>query len=121
MLGELFRWQRADFWAESLYRVGDGLGRFIYMMDAYDDLPGDVRRNRYNPLAEYRAREDFEPMCRDALLMMVADCTQEFEQLPIVQDADILRNILYSGIWSRYVQIQKKKEKQMAKSDDQGA
>ena len=121
MLGELFRWQRADFWAESLYRVGDGLGRFIYMMDAYDDLPGDARRNRYNPLAEYRAREDFEPMCRDALLMMVADCTQEFEQLPIVQDADILRNILYSGIWSRYVQIQKKKEKQMAKSDDQGA
>ena len=121
MLGELFRWQRADFWAESLYRVGDGLGRFIYMMDAYDDLPGDARRNRYNPRAEYRAREDFEPMCRDALLMMVADCTQEFEQLPIVQDADILRNILYSGIWSRYVQIQKKKEKQMAKSDDQGA
>ena len=48
--------------------------------------------------------------------MMVADCTQEFEQLPIVQDADLLRNVLYSGIWSKYVQIQRKRE-----SDSKGA
>jgi len=41
---------------------------------------------------------------------MVADCTQEFERLPIIQDADIIRNVLYSGIWSKYAMIQKKKE-----------
>lgn len=110
MLGELFCWKTDDFWSGSLRKIGDGLGRFIYMMDAYDDLPKDVRRKSFNPLASHRTDADFETMCKDALLMMVADCTQEFEQLPIVQDVDLLRNVLYSGIWSRYAQIQKKRK-----------
>ena len=40
--------------------------------------------------------------------MAVADCTQEFEKMPILQDADLLRNVLYSGVWSRYAQIPEK-------------
>lgn len=109
MLGELFCW-RDDFWSESLRRIGEGLGRFIYLMDAYDDLEKDIQRNRYNPLKAYADNDDFEVMCKRSLTMMVADCTQEFEQLPIVQDVDLIRNVLYSGIWSRYTQINKKKE-----------
>lgn len=109
MLGELFCW-RDDFWSDSLRKIGDGLGRFIYFMDAYDDLPKDVKHGSFNPLKSYRDQSDFETMCKDSLLMMVADCTQEFENLPIIQDADLLRNVLYSGIWSKYVQIQKKRE-----------
>lgn len=115
ILGTLFCW-KDDFWADSLRKIGDGLGRFIYMMDAYEDLPGDFRRKRFNPLIPYRNDENFEQMCKDALLMMVADCTLEFEKLPIVKDAELLRNILYSGIWSKYRQIQKKKE-----TDSKGA
>lgn len=107
MLGELFA-VTDDFWSESLRIIGDGLGRFIYMMDAYDDLKKDIRKGSFNPLKEYVTREDFEAMCKDAMLMMVADCTQEFEKLPIEKDIDLLRNVLYSGIWSRYIQIQKK-------------
>ena len=109
MLGELFCW-RDDYWSNSLRIMGDGLGRFIYFMDAYDDLSKDVKNGSYNPLKSYRDNDNFESMCRDSLTMMVADCTQEFENLPIVQDADLLRNVLYSGIWSKYVQIQKKRE-----------
>ena len=44
------------------------------------------------------------------LTMMIADCTQEFEKLPLVQDIDILRNILYSGVFCRYAQIQKRRK-----------
>ena len=108
LLAELFCW-KDDFWSGSLRIMGDGLGRFIYLMDAYEDLPKDIRRGSYNPLSFYHSDENFETMCRDALTMMVADCTQEFEQLPILQDVDLLRNVLYSGIWSKYVQLQKKK------------
>ena len=115
MLGKLFRY-RDDYWADSLERIGDGLGRFIYFMDAYDDLPRDLRRGSYNPLKPYRQDEGFEAMCRDALTMMVADCTEAFETLPIIQDADLLRNVLYSGVWSRYAQITRKKQ-----SHDKGA
>lgn len=108
LLGELFCW-KDDFWADSLRMIGDGLGRFIYMMDAYEDLPKDIRRGSFNPLIEYQTNDDFEIMCRDTMLMMVADCTQEFEQLPVLRDADLLRNVLYSGIWNKYTQIQKKR------------
>ena len=110
MLGELFCYQEG-YWADSLRIIGDGLGRFIYFMDAYDDLERDLRKGSFNPLKAYHQSPDFETMCKDALTMMVADSTQEFERLPIVQDADLLRNVLYSGIWSRYVQIQKQREK----------
>lgn len=115
MLGKLFRY-REDFWADELEQIGDGLGRFIYLMDAYDDLPEDLKKERFNPLKAYREKIDFESMCKDALTMMVADCTAAFERLPIVQDVELLRNVLYSGIWSKYVQIQQKKQ-----SNDKGA
>ena len=34
----------------------------------------------------------------------MGECTDAFERLPLVQDVDILRNILYSGVWLRYYQ-----------------
>ncbi len=106
MLGELFVYRPGDAWADALRAVGDGLGRFIYFMDAYDDLAADTRKGRYNPLKPLHSRPDYEQLCQSALMMMAGDATQAFEQLPILLDADIIRNVLYSGIWSRYAQIQ---------------
>ena len=90
--------------------MGDGLGRFIYLMDAYDDLPQDVKRHRYNPLKSYSEQPDYEEFCRSALMLPVADAARAFELLPVVRDADIIRNTLYSGIWSKYAAIQKRRE-----------
>lgn len=109
MLGELFVHPGYDMWADELRGVGDGLGRFIYMMDAYEDLPGDIRKRRYNPLKPLCDREDYEALCKDALMMMTADATEAFERMPVVLDADILRNVLYSGIWSKYAYLQSKR------------
>ncbi len=33
---------------------------------------------------------------------MMADCTKEFERLPIVDNAELIRNILYSGVWTKF-------------------
>ena len=109
MLGELFRWRPDDLWSDALRTIGDGLGRFIYFMDAYEDLPGDLRHGRFNPLKPLAGGENYESLCRSAMLQMVADATEAFEQLPIVLDADLLRNVLYSGVWCRYGAIQKKR------------
>ncbi len=108
MLGRVFQ-MRGDFWAEALNQIGDGLGRFIYLMDAYDDLPADLKRGRFNPLKPYREDADFEKMCLDAMKMAVADSAEAFERLPILRDLELLRNILYSGLWSRYAQLQSKR------------
>ena len=36
--------------------MGFYLGKFIYLMDAYEDLPEDRKKNRYNPLKELAKR-----------------------------------------------------------------
>ena len=110
LLGELFVWPEDNLWGDALRAIGDGLGRFVYLMDAYDDLPGDLKRNRYNPLKKYHLREDYESFCRSAMMLAAADAAQAFETLPIVLDADILHNILYSGIWTKYALIRNKRE-----------
>lgn len=110
MLGTLFQ-MKEDYWSEQLFRMGDGLGRFIYFMDAYDDLASDVRRKKYNPLKTMMHQDNFEQLCHDGLTLMIADCAEAFEQLPVVKDADLIRNILYSGVWAKYGHIQNKKAK----------
>lgn len=111
MMGCLFQYDPADYWAEQLYRMGEGLGRFIYFMDAYDDLLKDVKHKKFNPLKSIMDQPDFESICKDGLTMMMADCADAFEELPILKDADLIRNILYSGVWAKYGYIQNKKAK----------
>lgn len=108
MLGEVLCY-KDDIWGPVLRAMGEALGRFIYLMDAYDDLPEDERRGRYNPLFQMRRQDDYEDFCRQMLTMMIAGCTQEFEKLPLVQDIGLLRNVLYSGVWCRYALIQQKR------------
>lgn len=119
MLGRIFRHQ-PDFWADTLQGMGEALGRFIYLMDAYDDLDSDLKRKRYNPLREMAGQEDFETLCQEALSLLIGECAQAFELLPLVKDVDILRNILYAGVWAKYQMKQSAKEKQTVRGKDRG-
>lgn len=120
MMGELFVY-RDDYWSDELRRMGDALGRFIYFMDAYDDLPKDVRRGKFNPLRSMMDAPDFEELCKGALTMMMADCADAFERLPVVQDADLIRNIIYSGVWAKYLYIQERRAKRSAGREEMRA
>ena len=57
----------------------------------------------------YWQREDFENFAHQLLTMMIAECSRAFEQLPIIEHIEILRNILYSGVWGRYEMIKEKR------------
>ena len=89
------------------------MGKFIYLMDAYEDFEKDKKKNVYNPLKYMQLSEnqDFETICRLLLTSMVAECAKSFERLPILLHADILRNVLYSGVWTKYEYLQLKKRK----------
>ena len=104
LMAELFVWKE-DIWEKTLRKMGFYLGKFIYLMDAYEDIEEDLKQNRYNPLAELYGQESFEENCQQILKMMMAETSRVFEQLPIVEEVEILRNILYAGVWSRYGQI----------------
>ena len=49
MLGELMAWKE-DEWYQELKTLGYYMGKFIYLMDAYEDVDKDERKNNYNPL-----------------------------------------------------------------------
>ena len=78
----------------------------IYLMDAYEDVEDDIRSGNYNPFKDaFQNDKDFAEHCRQLLTLMMAECSREFEKMPILLHADILRNILYSGVWCRYTQV----------------
>ena len=118
MLGEIFAWKE-DMWAEELKCLGFYMGKFIYIMDAYEDRKSDEKKAAFNPLIamEQENEADFETLCKLILTSMMSECAKSFERLPVLLHADILRNVLYSGVWSRYEYIQKRKQKGRGSSD----
>ena len=113
LMAELFAF-RHDEWEQPLRQMGFYLGKFIYLLDAYDDLEDDAEYGSFNPLLSVRARmqsegADFDAYVRALLTMLMASCTRAFEILPIVENIDILRNILYAGVWTRFEEIYAKR------------
>lgn len=116
LMGELFVY-REDQWKDTMRKMGVHLGRFIYLMDAYEDLPKDIKSNSYNPLKQISQKPEYEKMMQDILTMMMSECTTEFEKLPLLWDVELLRNILYAGVWKHYDEIQKKRQNQSEGKD----
>jgi len=111
IMAEVFAWKE-DYWASSLRKIGFFLGKFVYLMDAYEDIEKDIKNNNYNPFIErYNQMEPavFAEGVKNMLTMMMAECSREFEKLPVLRYAEILRNILYSGVWYRYNDVTQKR------------
>ena len=117
MLGEIFVWKKDDIWAEELRCLGFYMGKFIYLMDAYEDIDKDYKKNCYNVLRlmQQETEQDFETFSRLMLTSMISECAKSFERLPILLHAEICRNILYSGVWTKYEYLRKKKQARMEK------
>lgn len=109
MLAELFKYKEDDGLNRDLGRMGFFLGKFIYLMDAYDDVEKDRKNGSYNPFIEEADRDDFDDYAKEILTMMAAEAAVSFERLPAIDYVDILRNVLYSGIWTKYWITRKRK------------
>ncbi len=91
---------------EILGRFGYCLGRWIYLMDAADDLEEDSQSGNYNPLlVEYRSQPitaETLSACRErvrlSLNASLAECKSAYELLSIRRFDGILRNILELGM-----------------------
>lgn len=101
LMAELFDYKQ-DRWSPELRSIGFHLGKYIYLLDAYDDLKRDKRRGTYNPLKSLSETPGYEEEMREIFELLLAACAKGFERLPCVEDADLLRNVLYSGVWLRY-------------------
>ena len=90
--------------------MGFYFGKFIYLMDAYEDIEKDSKKGNYNPWTPIAQEKDFDDRARQILIMEAAEASRQFEKLPIIEYVDILRNILYSGIWTKYDRIKSRKK-----------
>ncbi len=110
LMGELF-WLQQDEYTDALRQLGYYLGKFIYLQDASVDLHEDIKKERYNPLV-FTGLTDHYPL----LTALIGEASAALEKLPLGRDVNIIRNIMYSGVWTRYeqtlAQTAKRKEKQ---------
>ena len=110
MMAEIMLYQD-DEWKELLSRFGFFLGKFIYLMDAYDDVEKDSKDGSYNPFKELYKQEGFEEKVRQYLELIMSCCCRAFEVLPIIDNAEIMRNILYAGVWAKYTRVTQERKK----------
>ena len=101
MLAELYV-MREDVYAKDLRELGFYLCKFIYLCDCYEDIERDIKKNSYNPLIARSTNKTFAVDCEQMLSDMMARAAMAFERLPLIEDAEIMRNILYSGVWLRF-------------------
>lgn len=98
LISELFVYKE-DYWSDTLRRFGYEMGRFIYLMDAAIDYEKDTKAGNYNPFVKMKfERERVE----NILKMMIGNAMEQFDVLPLVKDENILKNILYGGVWIQY-------------------
>lgn len=116
LMGEILACKK-DLWEKDLRELGFYLGKYIYLLDAYEDLEKDKEAESFNPLIDLCEADTFEEQIFSILEMMMAEAAMRFERLPILENEQILRNILYSGVWSRY-DIAKEKRKETLVNND---
>lgn len=105
MLGSVFA-VKEDFFQPSMAAFGYSLGKFIYMMDAAVDYEQDEKKKCFNPL---RGMNVTPEEAGELLRQPLGQASRIFEELPLIRDVNIMRNILYSGVWQAYNQKMQRK------------
>ncbi len=98
-----------DFFADEALRrpareLMGHVGRYLYLVDALDDLPKDVKSGTFNPLKLRFSLRDGEltPEDREYLLLSIRQSLNRaaaaLELLPLKGSDELLHNIVYLGL-----------------------
>lgn len=103
-----------------LKKIGFNLGKYIYILDAFEDLEEDIIRGRFNPFKsnlDLRSREDFKKFkslddwkklteyIDRKISFILGLVVEDFDDLDIKYNKGIIDNIIYSGVYYRYKRI----------------
>ncbi|MBQ6714300.1 MAG: hypothetical protein IJN15_01985 [Clostridia bacterium] len=80
-----------------LERLGYCLGRYIYILDAVNDLPKDIKTGNYNVFKNTQENETFDK-AKAQLYFCISEAAKAFELLEIKKYETILGNIIYLGL-----------------------
>ena len=90
--------------------MGYNIGRWIYIIDAYDDIEADIKKNRYNPVIKRFPKnanmdiEGYKKSIRDRMAFIIYSALDEaskaYDLIDKSVNSGIIRNILYEGLYS---------------------
>ena len=105
IMGEIFSYKN-DEYEEELRRVGFNIGKYIYILDAYEDLDEDYKKGRYNPFIEYiDNKEDLRLKVDKLVSMSLGMLSSSIDNLDLQFNRGIIDNIVYSGVYYKYKNI----------------
>lgn len=105
LMSDIFAYKE-DENEEILRKIGFNIGKYIYILDAYEDLEKDYKKNRYNPFIDYiDKKEELKEIIEDLVGMSLGIISKYVESLDIKVNIGIIENIIYSGMYIRYKNI----------------
>ena len=88
-----------------LRKIGKHIGRWIYIVDAADDLKEDLEKGRFNPFACLYGGQLLDSQARQSvsysLRLELMQAEPAFDLLDLTEESDIegiVKNIIYSGM-----------------------
>lgn len=97
-----------------LFDLGYALGKWIYLIDALDDLKEDMEKGKFNPISflfndENKSYEDLieeiKPRMEFTILNCGYNCKAALDKLPVKRNKEILENIISLGMMDKYTRI----------------
>ena len=89
---------------------GYNIGRWIYVIDAYNDMEKDFKSKSYNPFligkkdAQTAKSKVFENT-KTALTMNLAELSTTYELLKVYRNDSLIRHIIYTGLRQKQARI----------------
>lgn len=79
---------------------GYNLGRWIYIIDAYNDLESDIKSGSYNPFsaAGYSAQTDCRERTELSLTLTLGNIASAYELIDFKQNKDIIGKMVYVSL-----------------------
>ena len=105
LMSEIFAYKEDQFENE-LRNIGFNIGKYIYLLDAYEDLDNDYKNGRYNPFIDYiDRREELKERVDKLISMSLGMVGRRIDKLNLKVNTSIIENIIYSGVYLRYQNI----------------
>lgn len=106
-----------DNYNENLYWLGYNLGKWIYIIDAYDDLKKDMENNKFNALVSFyninnEPYDIFKKSINERIDFILSacgrQCAEQLAKMPLKKNEELLYNILNLGLIEKMDKVKNK-------------
>ena len=123
LMEEIFDFDKFSYngYKNECRKIGFHMGKWIYLMDAFDDLEKDIKKGNYNPVLiqfgykkddfQNESIEDFKIRTNERirlnLELYLANIGEQVDNLPLKKNKEIIENIVYLGLLGKTDEILK--------------